>query len=154
MDSVFCCTQKEPFLPPAPHSPAWESIWSFSRDLPNPTGNLRAPGIPFWWLFWRPPHVCVLCVQSSSHSTPGRTTTPVIVSEWPCAIRQPKSCLKKYLHTSKRNSNSSCFSDLFPKSVMILPFLSKCFLDSAPSWLSFVVKSCFWFLSLIFHSHS
>lgn len=143
-----------PQVPWAWHSPVRESIWSFRRDLPNPIGNLGAPGIPFWWLFWKPPHVSVLFVHSISHGTPGRITTPVIVSEWPCAFRQPKSYLKKYLHTSRRNSNSSCFNNLFPKSMMILPFLSKCFLDSIPFWLSFIVKSWFWFLSLIFHSHS
>lgn len=139
-----------PQVPWAQHSPARESIWSFSRDLPNPAGNLGAPGIPFWWLLWKPAHVSVLSVHSTSHSTPGRTTTPVIGFEWPWAV----SLKRKYLHTSKRISNSSCFNDLFPKSVMILPFLSKCCLDSVPSWLFFVVKSCFWFLSLIFHSHS
>lgn len=84
-----------PQVPWARHSPARESIWSFSRDLPNPTRNLGAPGIPFWWLLWKPPHVPVLSVHSTSHSTPGRTTTPVIVSEWPCAVRQPKSYLNK-----------------------------------------------------------
>lgn len=50
------------------HSPARESIWSFSSDLPNPTGNLGVPGTPFWWLLWKPLHVSVL-----SHSTPDRT---------------------------------------------------------------------------------
>lgn len=109
-------------VPWAQHSPVRESIWSFSSDLLNPAGNLGAPGIPFRWLLWKPPHVSVLSVHSTSHSTPGRTITPVIVSEWPWAVRQPKSYFKKYLHSSKRISNSSCFNDLFPKSVMILPF--------------------------------
>lgn len=157
MNFVFCCTQKEAFPIPRSHEHNTAQLgraFGASAEICQIQQGIWERQAFHFGDFYENHPMSVPSVQSTSHSTPGRTTTPEIVSEWPCAIRQPKSYFEKYLHTSKRNPNSSCFNDLFPKSVMILPFLSKCFLDSVPSWLSFIVKSCFWFLSLIFHSHS
>lgn len=155
MDSVFCCTQKETFPTPRSHehntAQQGRAFGASVEICQIQQGIWEHQAFHFGGFYENQPmSLCCLCTAPATAPLAGPLHLWLVLSD----LGLLDSLKRKYLHTSKRISNSSCFNDLFPKSVMILPFLSKCCLDSIPSWLFFVVKSCFWFLSLIFHSHS
>lgn len=134
-------------------SEAVSSTGNWSTDLPNLRRLGMSAGCLFWWRSYEP------SLQTTLAMAPLGALLLAVVAVCPCLVvfvRLGLCCSPSELWLLPTSTSSELFWfwDQSLISEMILTFLSKCFLDLVPPWLSLILKSCSQFLGLIFPSHS